>query len=248
MVNEIEKMAMPNWLSSNEFKFNIKNILDDSLYYPSASFDGDPIKYFMGNIFSFIYVDFGVSREDLNEDIKDHNFRGYHIIHKQNISQNELTPNGWTVHIQPKRFEKNPENDSYPDWIKEPFCEWVIFERDEDKDETHNPKRFSLLYLCADGVAAYQALFLSNNTKPKIIAIIQPGHGFGGNYTNFRNRKEIFAISVFHNHDLLPDYIINGGWGNRESYKNPIWDEYKESIVTLHIGRTTLNLWKRTLP
>jgi len=38
---------------------------------------------------------------------------------------------------------------------KPPFCVWLIMERKQDVAESHGSLRFSLLYLCADGVAAY---------------------------------------------------------------------------------------------
>jgi len=246
MVDEIEKIEMPEWLSNNSFVFNVNKILENSLYYPSARFDGDPVKYFMGNVFSFMYVDYGVSREEFLKEIKNQGFRGYHIIHNQSISQNELTPDGWTVHLNPDRNKRNPNDSFYRNWIEEPFCEWVIFERDEDKDDSYNPKKFSLLYLCADGVAAYQAIYLSNRIKPKIVAIIQPGYGFGGNWTDFRDRNEIFARSVFHIENLLPDYIINGGWGKQDFYNKPIWNEYNELVKKFNTGKATLTIWKRT--
>ena len=245
MIKEIEKIEMPEWLSAKKFLFNINNILNDSLYYPSAHFDGDPVKYLLGNIFSFIYVDYGVSREEFQKEIDNQGFRGYHIIHKQSITQNELIPNGWSVLLQPDRNERNPNEKFYRNWIKESFCEWIIFERDENRDDTYNPKRFSLLYLSADGSAAYQAMYLSNGSKPKIIAIIQPGHGFGGNWTDFTDRNKIFARSVFYNVNLLPDYIINGGWGPSEFYNEHIWDEYNASVKIFNTGRATLNIWKR---
>lgn len=246
MINEIEKIGMPEWLSSEIFAFSVNTVLENSLYYPSAHFDGDPVKYFMGNIFSFVYVDYGVSKDEFFQEINNQGFRGFHSIHRQSISQTELTPNGWTVHLQPDRTERNPNDNFYRNWIKEPFCEWIVFERDDDRDDSYNPKRFSLIYLCADGAAAYQAIYLSNNIKPKIIAIIQPGHGFGGNWTDFTDRKKIFAKSVFYKDTLLPDYIINGGWGGSEFYNSPIWNEYNEPITNINTGRATLKLWKRT--
>jgi len=246
MINEIEKIGMPEWLASDNFTFNVDKVLENSLYYPSAHFDGDPVKYFMGNVFSFIYVDYGVSREKFLQEINNQGFRGYHIIHKHSISQNDLVPNGWTVQLQPDRSEINSNNHFYRNWIKKPFCEWVIFERDEDRDDSYNPKKFSLIYLCADGAAAYQAMYLSNHIKPKIIAIIQPGHGFGGNYTDFTDRSKIFAKSVFYNKNYLPDYLINGGWGKSDFYKNPIWNEYNELVKTVNTGNATLTIWKQT--
>ncbi len=238
MINEISSMVIPNWLNSNDFKFNINEVLTDSLYYPSCGSDGTPVKYFTGNVYSFIYVDYGISKNKLIEDINKNGFCGYHIIHNQSLTEKDLTPNGFNIHIPLERDESSFNPNFLKGWIKEPFCEWYIFERDVNKDEKIRPKRFSFLFLCAEGVASYQALYLSNKIKPRIIAIIQPGHGFGGNWTNFKDREKIFAKSVFYNVDLLPEYIINGGWGNSRFYENPIWTEYNKLIWSQHDFRT----------
>lgn len=251
MIEQIEKIQMPDWLLKKQFNFQVQTILKDSLYYPCSGLDGDPVKYFMGNVYSFFYVDYGVSREDFLNELKRRGFRGYHIIHQQTITQKDLTPNGWTIYIQPDKNEIDRlrlNEEFYRNWIKKPFCEWVIFERDEDKDDTYNPKMFSLLYLCADGIAAYQAIYLSNNIKPRMIAIIQPGTGFGGNWTDFRDRGKIFARSIFYKKELLPEYLINGGWGKDKDdyYKKPIFKEYSELIIKFYAGKATLSVWKRT--
>ncbi len=180
---EIERLEMPNWLNSDKFLFDINNVLFESLYYPCSGFDGEPIKYFMGNVFSFIYVDYGYSRQVFHNILETHGVKGYHVIHSQLISENELTPKGWNIVISPDKDEiLNLTNSLH--YIKEPFCEWLIFERNNDLDDSHNPKRFSLLYLCADGSSSYQALYLSNKVKPRIVTIIQPG-SVGLNWTIF---------------------------------------------------------------
>lgn len=243
--NNIEILEMPKWLLKNEFEFDVNVVLENSFYYPCSHFDGGPVKHFMGNVYSFLYVDYGVSREDFLNELKNRGFRGYHIIYQRSISQNELTPNGWTVYIPPGEDERNP-NDYYPECTKNPFCEWVIFERAPDKDDSYNPKRFSLLFLCADGAAAYQAIYLSNNIKPRIVAIIQPGHCFGGNWTIFTDREKIFARSVCYKRELLPDYLINGGYGKACLYENSIWDEYTTPVKMLNAGISTIKVWKRS--
>lgn len=239
MINMIETIQMPEWLSKNTFEFNIKSILNDSLYYPSAYFDGVPVKYLMGNIFSFIYVDYGVSKEQFLTEINNNGFNGYKIIHSQSIDQKELTPNGWSAYLPPDHNENHSPQQYNGDWIKDPFCEWIIFEREDEKDDSHNPKRFSLLYLCADGAATYQAIYLSNDCKPKIIAIIRPGTGFGCNWTDFTDRKKIFARSVFSNTNLLPNYIISNL--SCDAFN---WAEYKEIDKILNNGHLPFNIFK----
>ena len=264
MIKEIERMEMPEWLSQDRFNFNVNVVLQDSLYYPAAGFDGDPVQYLAGNVYSFLYVDYGVSREGFLERIQDpsYGFWGYRICHQESITENQLTPHGWTVKILPETTLQTNLNRfmlyKKDGVIQEPFCEWVIFERDRDKDESHGPKRFSLLYLGADGVAAYQAIYLSNNIRPKIIAIIQPGSGFGFNWTEFRDENEIFARSVFYNRNLLPDYIIHGWWYTPLEQNNgpiwneyaridsePIWSEYSRKVIEIMTSSHILIIWAR---
>lgn len=240
MINEIPRLSMPGWLQHENFTFDICNILKDSLYYPCAEFDGSPVKYFMGNVYSFIYVDYGVSRDRFLEAIKNQGFRGYKVKHQQTVARSELVPSGWNIKIEPNKKTENPEI-FYTSWVQKPFCEWIVFERCEGRDDSYNPKRFSLLYLCADGAAAYQALYLSNGMNPNIIAIIQPE---GGNYSGFRNREDIFARSVFYNKRKLPMYLINGGGGPPDLYDNAPWREYNTLIKKINSDREQLVIWK----
>jgi len=244
LITEIEKMEMPIWLSSDDFEFNVNDVLKDSLYYPASGFDFSPVKEFMGNIFSFFYVDYGKERTELLNVLKDEykNFKGYKIIHQQKITQNDLAPNGWTVNINPTRQDGNYRNSMNVNTNKS-FCEWIIFERDENIDDVHNPKRFSFLYLYGDGAASFQAAYLSNDIKPKIVAVIQPGHGFGLNWTNFTDRQQIFARSVLYNKNLVPDYLLIGGMGEVEYYMKPMWEEYSKNLwVSDH---SSLTLWEK---
>ena len=69
MNSPIPIIETPKWLQEidasniNSVQFDIKQILKDSLYYPSAGYDGNPIKYFAGSIHSFIYIDYSVERD-----------------------------------------------------------------------------------------------------------------------------------------------------------------------------------------
>ncbi len=233
MRRELSCLKMPEWISSGNFSFTVEKALTDSLYYPAAGVDGDPVKFLNGNVFSFVYADYGVDRSRLMAELEAHGFRGYHVIHSQSLSAGDLVPDGWNVMLTPERGEGSP--DKYKSWIKDPFAEWMIFEKNSDVNSPEKSERFSLLYICADGAAAYQALYLSNNIGPRIIAVIQPGHGFGCNWTDFTNRKNILARSVFHNRKLLPEYMINGGWGEEDFYSEPVWPEYSNRKLSLQL-------------
>lgn len=244
LIRSAKEIQMPEWLQRDQFSFNVKEVLKDSLYYPSSEFDGDPIKYFMGNVYSFVYVDYGVSRENLLNELETKGIYGYHIIHQEPIYQDQLRASTYRNKSLPKPRGLRNLREHFQNYIQPPFCEWIVFERNADKTDRFNPKRFSLLYLCAEGVATYQEIYVKNGIKPKIIAIIQPGHGFGMNWTDFTDRNQIFAQSIFHDENLLPDYLINGGWGPRHFHWKPIWDEYKIGGKILHSENATLALWK----
>jgi len=243
MFEEVTKAEMPEWIK-NPAEFDIHDVLKDSLYYPASGHDGHPVEYFMGNVYSFVYVDYSISRENLLEEIANKGFRGYRVIRQLPISESQLAPNGWRIRVTPDCAEHH-QPDHYSDVFEKPFAEWFIFERTEEYGEDHNPSRFSLLFICADGAAAYQALYLENRMAPKILAIIQPGEAFGCNWTDFTSRRLIMARSVFYGTNPLPEYVINGGIGRSEFYRAPIWPEYSEFVKKFNIGAKYFRIWKR---
>lgn len=178
MIEQIPILANSEWLlridpaGICETALPLNEILRDSLYYPSAGYDGDPVRYLAGNIFSFIYVDYTSTAEDFDIALENPGFHGYQLIAKRAVMQRELTPSGWTP-IFPMPSDGDPLR--HQDWIQPPFCSWAILQRCPDVPASHGPDRFSLLYLCAEGVAAYQALYVSNNMSPAAVAVIQPG-------------------------------------------------------------------------
>ena len=78
MLEQLPRMSIPRWLveispsTITDKPFPIAEVLKDSLYYPSSGFDGDPVKYLAGNIFSFIYVDSGRSYEEFIDNLNNY--------------------------------------------------------------------------------------------------------------------------------------------------------------------------------
>lgn len=250
MLEQLDRLSEPLWLTSLTPQTMAQNplplheILSDSLYYPSSCFDGDPVKYLAGNFFSFIYVDYGYTREELNDTLNNPGFLGYEVLTTKEVKKEELIPKGWRQSI-PTEADGDPA--LRKDWIKEPFCTWVIMQRKQDRSESHGPKRFSLLYLCEDGLAAFQALYTSNSAKPKAVAIIQPGHGFGGNWTDFTDPTKIFARSVLGNPAGHPEMLLFGGDEKCEYYREPCWPSYSHNVCFLDkAGGGSIGVWQRS--
>lgn len=231
MLKQISPVAVPTWLndvtpeSMHSDPFPLSRILLESLYYPSCGVDGDPVRHLAGNILSFVYVDYGISKEELLAELSRRGFSGYKPVATRWVREVEIAPNGWKPSI-PSDVKDDPFR--YRDHIKQPFCLWTVFERLEDIRFAHRPLRFSLLYLCADGVAAYQALYVASATLPRAVAVIQPGHGFGHNWTDFTDPQAIFARTVLGNPAGVPQYLLYGGYGSRSNYGEPCWPEYRK--------------------
>ena len=363
MISQLPEKSVPDWLPKISQStitidpFPLTQLLEDSLYYPSSGFDGDPVKYLSGNILSYIYVDYGHSQDKLENEILKRGFRGYDLVATRSVTEQELTPRGWrprqptqyhgerssndwfdhddltiegfkifhlenreareearefekeslellseqfaveqcyfdnlTLHLEEEKSELQDMNglqresalqdinDRQRDieteleykrryyrtecehfeelshkftlmgdlfWgEKEPYCSWSIFQRGEDVPSIHGPPRFSLLYLCADGVAAFQALYYANSLSPKAVAVIQPGTAFGGNWTDFDDPSGIFARTVFGNPKGSPQILLNGGRGNRDFFREPCWPSYTELICFLDKSRGgSIGVW-----
>ena len=230
-VSQIEKGRIP-----------LRDLLEDSLYYPSCDIDGGVIKYCNENfdelgICSFVYADYATGEDRLEEHLDD--FMGYHLLASRKLSPSDVgadkpipIPEG----INPDEYLRYKE-----DW--KPFARWAVFERDSDFGEEHGPERFSLLYLGAEGVAAYVGLYLANGITPKAMAIIQPGHGFGLNWTDFLDPDAILAKTVKMG-DKMPEFFFYGGYGEFE-YDDFAWPGYDMIDRILHYysgfeGRVTV--------
>lgn len=233
MIQQLPEMSLPSWLANLsadtilDGPFPLKRILSNSLYYPSSGFDGDPIRYLAGNILSFVYVDYGHSHDEFQSARMDPGFLGYELIATRPVTQKELAPKGSAASLSPSEVI---DPSLYEDRAKSPFCSWSVFQRSETVSSNHGPERFSLLYHCAEGVAAFQTLYVANSLAPKAVAIIEPGLGFGGNWTDFTDPHQIFARSVLENLSGQPEILLFGGHGARNLYRDPCWPMYRNHV------------------
>lgn len=220
-----------NWLDKytanniSDAVLPVNQILRNSLYYPSCGLDGGLIKdcNTLGSsygITSFIYCDYAVGEEALLDDLN--TFIGYHVVGSRQVKHIELIPNGWKM-VFPPGFDSGRYQQYRNCW--KPFMRWVIYERDLDHPETHGPPRFSLLYLGGEGVASYQALYWSNRQVPKAVGIVQPGTGFGLNWTDFQAKNGYLAWVINNNPEGTPDLIYFGGYGG--PYQDFDWPGFR---------------------
>ena len=193
----------------------LDSLLENSAYYPACRYDGDLIRLFNKilrdkGIRSFIYCDYGAN-EDLVEREAKQNMRGYHVLAHRSVDISELTGHGMNPRcfLPVRRCGKVKSGGTF-------FCHWFIFARDDSFTDTHGPERFSLMYICAEGVTAYELFYNSREIMPKCVAIIQPGEGFGVNWTDFHKVGAPLYQALKSNPAGLPEMIVNGGIWERD--------------------------------
>jgi len=199
-------------------KFPLKELLENSLYYPACGRDGDPVWYAHREIQSFFYADYGVTQEQIEESLYGAGhygenitfrkndpigFKGYNVIGEKQLTSKELDPTG-VVSLITKQGQMQFVTDTYvhgtlKNWIKKPFAKWYILERQSEFGDTHGPELFSFVFICADGVTTYKTLYNFNQIAPKYLAIIQSGDGFGFNWDNFQSEDGQLCKTVFNN-------------------------------------------------
>jgi len=228
MLSVLPKKASPKWLDEikkEDFEtipFNLREIIGDSLFYPAGGSDGDPVKYFAGYVYSFIYADCGYGLINVLNDMKKprRKYKGYDIFATRLLEREELIP-GWRPPAFPAPYNINWHRDSVDGFTKGVCCLWIIFERSPGFDDEHGPHRFSLLYVSADYTAALFALYIENNLGPTVL--YAKDHPFGVTRESC-DIDSFFSISVLENHAGKPDYCVHACDG--ESHSSDYFLEY----------------------
>lgn len=212
----------PDWLQN--FKkgdtFNHQHFFGSRLvYYPGSGSDGHAVQLF-GSTHSahcFIYVDYQVKQSRIKADLKGTHdgyegaFRGYHPLARLQLSESDLFPKGWGQHVH------GLDHARFSDDFK-PYAFLEILERDDNYGDEHGAHRLAILFLGADGIASYDALFCQNNGAPPPFAVLIQDHGFGGNYDKFGQGGLLERIAITCN--VYPQLLLvaegSGPWRDFE--------------------------------
>ena len=210
-----QRRPVPDWLteascSARISRFPLIEILRDSCFYPASELDASPVIIANGFIHSFIYADYGVKKDDYIKAINQTGFRGYRCVLNRDVRKDEIVPAAWTPRMPTYFDEWNGFNRLLEAQSKcEPFGHWTIWQRLDCCDDRIGPSLFSFFFLAGEGVATYQGLYERNHTVPTMLALIQPGHAFGFNWTNFFDPSAPFWQTVENNRNA-PDYLLIG--------------------------------------
>jgi hypothetical protein len=204
------KEIMPAWLENFTIgnRFDIKEFLKNRVvFYPGSGTDGHPVKIFGSAhcAHSFVYADYGLERSVIENELdhNEHSFLGYHTFARLNLTKEDLNAGNWTPHLPAGDIDYGFARGM----MKNQYAFVEILERNENLTDEHGPNRLSILFLGADGVATYDAMFCQNNgySKPPFGVLIQD-HGFGGNYTRFDRGGLLERIAE--NSKRFPQYLL----------------------------------------
>jgi len=198
------KEEMPHWLKNH--KTGVKPDLSDFfnsrvVYYPGAFLDGQPVKLFnsTNSAHCFMYVDYSTSILELKQEINTRGFKGYEVMDSFEYSEKELIPNGWKPHIF-------PEITAFDDYCrKDTFCIMYILKRTEEYGNDFGAEKFAFLYLKADAIATYDALF-GNKNFPAPFCLLIEDYGLGGCYARFDKDGLLENVAVKSN--VFPKYYL----------------------------------------
>lgn len=182
--------VLPTWLAqfSAGDPFSRDHFFSSRIvYYPGSGSDGQPVKLFGSAhcAHCFIYADYGIAQNELEQELNDlqSRFRGYRTLYRVQLRQQELLVSGWTPHISPT--DSNLAKAITGKTGNSPYGFMEILAREDGYGDDHGPLRLAILFLGADGVAAYDALFCQESGAELPYALVLQDHGFGGNYTSF---------------------------------------------------------------
>ena len=195
------------------------DLLKDSLYYPASRTDGRPIRlcntlWRSLDINSFVYCDFDVSEDEFLRETR--NVLGYHVLGHRGLRREEYIPVDWHLEMVPPETRQDHLTrphywDSFLGTKDGPahFAHWVVFERNANRGEEHGPERFSLLFICGEGLATFQQLYCSRGLAPRMLCFIQCW-GFAGNWTNFTGVDAPFHRTLCKYRECIPEWLCLG--------------------------------------
>lgn len=199
----------PSWLArlDNLDLIPLRPLLQYSLFYPASACDGAPIRLLRGYIHSFVQAESFMSKAEVLGHLEEQHdgFHGYGLRMLREVKLEEILPDNWQPTLPTVR-DGDPAK--FRSLMPESFALWAIYERMPNLDDFHGPNRFSVLHICGDGVATYEALYNAQRVQPDVIAIIGAGTESGQNWTDFRDDQQILARVAFQNKGGKPRYLL----------------------------------------
>ena len=149
------------------------------VFYPGSGGDGSTVQFFNEGraAHCFLYVDYGMTRDAVLEELEARGFRGYSTIACIDLAESDFRTGQWKPHVLPSEVHY-----SFP--TVTPYAFIAILEK-QLTATVDGAARLAIMFLAADGHAAYDALFCQEQSGPPPLCVVLQDHGFGGNHSPF---------------------------------------------------------------
>ncbi|MBM4259568.1 MAG: hypothetical protein FJ147_27180 [Deltaproteobacteria bacterium] len=247
-------VAVPEWLrgladrDDLPIPIPLEHILGESCFYPSSGLDGSPILLANGCVHSFVYADYGTSRDAVLRAMSSPGFKHYRLLLQRDVARQELVPEHWNPTVSYWFDDPGAQGRLMTAQQScEPFGVWSIWRRVDERNEKAGPLLFSFLFLGGEALACYDGLYRRVGVVPKVIALIQPGHAFGGNWTDFTDPVAPFWQAVTEQ-GAFPDYLLMGSYGYRRAERSQFEGYERLRGARTHDGGQdrTVDVFRRT--
>ena len=216
---KIDSESIPNWLleiKKGDLFPHQDFFASRIVYYPGSYTDGHAVKVF-GSTHSahcFIYVDYHFHQDELEKELEENPFNGYVNLFKIQLSESDLLSNTWAPNILWKQYEHRYQSIDK----KAAFSFLQILERESHLTDKHGPQRLAIIFLLADGISTYDALFCQKKSLENPFAVLIHDHGFGGNYDKFGGNGLLNRIAELQR--AIPKYLLvaenTNAWSTHE--------------------------------
>ena len=158
-------------------------------YYTKLECDGSLIKVGCKShsVHSFLYVDYQVTRNKLEEQIAEKNsFYGYHLVRRIEWKELDIMPSGRHQILKPIHNIQET-----------PYCFSIILKRDEDKDDTWGAEHFAVTFLFGRGTDVYYWIIRKEYLKAPWIFILNERYYKGTSFEQNIQRCHYPKFALF---------------------------------------------------
>ena len=237
MVDCINTPPPPPWLSNltpaeiTNGPLPIDQICEASVYHPACGTDATVITALLGNAHSFVYCDIHDYRPQLNDWVASLLANdGWRLLARREFNIRDLLPE-WA--LPTCRYNPDLHCDVFRGWgttihlrngrpcpplhARAAYVIWAVYE----KSGSH-PQRFSLLFVCNEGICTYKALYPDRARNPHILVLPIT---FYGPWYIFYDSQHCFVPIVQSLPMAMPPYVLRD-----VNVNNHVWNSHPECV------------------
>lgn len=216
-----------------------------TVYYPGSGIDGHPVSLLnrSHSAHCYIYVDYGIRKSELLDEIYNKGFRGYEAIRRVDLLMHDFEDTQEISEV----YHKGPRPAGL---IKSepPYAFIQLFRRQREFSDAHGAEFFAILFLFADGHAAFEAIYARRRPVRSPFAVVLQDNVFGGNWASFGGSGPLHAVAQVSRR--LPAYLLVAGntkpWSGYVRSRDPSGVSLMQSPGGMH--RRMRALWERSCP